>query len=337
MIVHPSLEEKVDFLGRAETYPGESGPIEIIETHMSWVFLTSRHAFKMKKPVRYEYLDFSTLEARRFDCSEEVRLNRRLAGETYLGVVPVVATSGGELGLEQEGEVVEWLVKMNRLPADRMLDHLIRAGTITRQELTRVGDLLSGFYGGLMPLPLDPAQHLFRLRKRLDQDLEELLQESYRLDRGRVEKVGSRLKQFLDAHREELEERVRSGKVVEGHGDLRPEHICLLDRPLIIDCLEFEPEFRVLDPVDELSFLALECEALGAPEMGAVPLQVYQEICWDRFSPRLVSFYKARRALLRAKLAIWHTRDPEYREQEQWHERAESYLELAECHGRELR
>ena len=130
-----TLREKVAHLSRPESYPEETAAVEVVQTHMSCVFLTDRHAWKLKKPVRHDFLDFSTLEARRADCEEELRLNRRLARDVYLEIVPLTFTSDGALRLGGDGEVMEWLVKMRRLPAQLMLDHAIRHGNVARHDV----------------------------------------------------------------------------------------------------------------------------------------------------------------------------------------------------------
>jgi aminoglycoside phosphotransferase family enzyme len=127
--------------------------------------------------------------------------------------------------------------------------------------------------------------------------------------------------------------RVRARRIIEAHGDLRPEHICLTDPPVIIDCLEFNRNLRLLDPVDELSFLGLECERLGAPLVGATMLDLYREATGDAPAEELIAFYKSYRACLRAKIAAWHLRDSEIREPEKWPALARTYLELANAHA----
>jgi aminoglycoside phosphotransferase family enzyme len=122
------ISTKVAFLRQSASYPGHPSGVDVIQTHMSWVFLTDRLVYKLKKPVRFEFLDFSTLERRHHDCQEEVRLNRRLAQGVYLGVTPLTVDAAGRLHLNGEGEAADWLVKMQRLPRERMLDHAIATG-----------------------------------------------------------------------------------------------------------------------------------------------------------------------------------------------------------------
>jgi len=133
------LEAKVRALRDPATYPEAPRAIEVRETHMSWVFLTERHVYKLKKPVRYDFLDFSTFEKRRADCEAEVRLNRRFAPDVYLGIVALTADAHGALRLNGEGEAIEWLVKMRRLPDEHMLDQRIRAGRLDNAEIVDPG------------------------------------------------------------------------------------------------------------------------------------------------------------------------------------------------------
>ena len=123
-----NLDARVAFLRQPSAYPEQCFRVEAIETHMSWVFLTEQHAWKLKKPVRYDYLDFSTMAARRYYCEEEVRLNRRLAANTYLGVMPLGIDAAGNLNIGH-GTPIDWLVKMRRLPMQHMLDYAIRHGS----------------------------------------------------------------------------------------------------------------------------------------------------------------------------------------------------------------
>jgi aminoglycoside phosphotransferase family enzyme len=136
----------VAFLTRPESYPTAPQRVEVIETHMSWVFLTESHAYKLKKPVRYDYLDFSTPAARYWDCTEEVRLNRRFAPNVYHGVVPLTVDPQGILQLAGRGATIDWLVHMRRLPAERMLDYAIAHGTVREAEVRQIGALLTRVY-----------------------------------------------------------------------------------------------------------------------------------------------------------------------------------------------
>ena len=327
------LEAKVGFLGRPDAYPDATARVEAVETHMSWVFLTDTHAYKMKKPVRYAYLDFSTIEARRLDCEQEVRLNRRLATDVYLGVMPLVLDSEGRLHLGGAGEVVDWLVRMVRLPADRMLDHLLRSGAVEQVEINRLAKRLARFYATASAEVITPAAYRQSLAERIGDNLRELASPEFGLDPDLPTMLAHLQLSFLQDHADLFDARVRQGRIVEGHGDLRPEHVCLLPEPVVIDCLEFNREFRILDPADELGYLALECERLHAPQVGRWLLEAYREASGDAPPDGLIHFYQSCRAVLRAKLALWHLRDDGRHPPGKWVATARDYLELAQRHA----
>lgn len=328
-----TLDAKLGFLGRPEAYPEAPSRVEAVETHMSWVFLTDTHAYKLKKPVRYAYLDFSTAEARRLDCELEVRLNRRLAADVYLGVVPLVRDAAGRLSLGGAGETVDWLVQMRRLPADRMLDRLLRCGEVEQREITRLARRLARFYAASAAEPVAPEAYRQSLAARIGDNLRELGSLEFGLPRGVLDRLALLQQGFLQRHAEWFDRRVRQGRIVEGHGDLRPEHVCLLAEPVVIDCLEFNREFRILDPADELGYLALECERLHAPQVGRWLLDAYSEASGDVSPDALIHFYQSCRAVLRAKLAIWHLRDDGRHPPGKWVATATEYIELAQRHA----
>jgi aminoglycoside phosphotransferase family enzyme len=326
--------QKVQFLRQPTSYSdssvADSWSVDVIETHMSWVFLTQQHAYKLKKPVRHRFLNFSTLAARYQDCQAELRLNRRLAPQIYLTILPLTVTSQGMLQLDGNGTVVDWLVKMRRLPANAMLDAAIQRHTVEETELTQVVQQLVNFYQGLPPVTLSAAAYRSRLQADLQATLEELTTYANGLPGDRIYSLINQLLTFLHSEAAMFDCRVRKGKVIEGHGDLRPEHICLRPDIAIIDCLEFNQSLRVLDCLDELAFLALECERLGAPWVGEKIFEVYCRTAQDSPPDGLIRFYKAYRACLRAKLAIWHMKEPGRLEAADWFARARTYLHLAE-------
>jgi aminoglycoside phosphotransferase family enzyme len=305
--------------------------VEAIETHMSWVFLTDRHAYKLKKPVRLQLLDFSTLQDRRRSSEAEVHWNRRLAPGVYLGVVPLGLDERGGLVLGREDPVVEWLVHMLRLPADRMLDRAIAAGNVEASDIRRVAETLSDFYRRAPRVDISEGDY----RDRFVRDIEEIgraLDEISPIPSERTRAVSEDLLRFTRSEAGLLGSRAREGRIVEAHGDLRPEHVCLLAPPAIIDCLEFSASLRALDPADELSFLSVECDLAGGPSFIE---PILFEACDERPAPALVRFYKAFRAFVRAKIAVWHVRDPEVRYPEKWFAKAGRYVEAAERLARE--
>jgi len=325
----PSLAEKVAVLSRTESYPGQVGRVEILETHMSWIFLTDRHAYKLKKPVRLAFLDFSTLRARERDCHEEIRLNRRLAPDTYLGVVPLTMDEDGIPRLGGEGRVIDWLVKMRRLPSDLMLDRVITAGKADAAVVAKVACLLSSFYLGLLPATLSPSDYIERFEREIEEHRRELTLPDYEMPAATVSTVILAQEEFLRTSASLLGQRVRDKRIVEGHGDLRPEHVFVGDPPEVIDCLEFNKAFRIVDPAEELAFLWMECALLGAPDVGEGIWLAYVDRTGDTAPAALPYFYQSHRACLRTKLSLWHLRDHDVREPTKWRSRAKSYLSLA--------
>jgi len=325
----PSLADKVAFLLRPESYPEPTTGVDAIETHMSWVFLTDDHAYKLKKPVRFKLLNLATLEDRKRNCEAEVAWNRRLAPEVYLGVVPL-GIDDGRLVLETGAGVADWLVKMRRLPAGKMLDRVIAAGSLEPKDVRRVAETLAAFYRRANRADLSEE----RYRLRFVRDIEEIRHEIEGLSpiaRDRIDAISTELQSFVRLRVDLLNARVREGRIVEAHGDLRPEHVCLLPQPVFIDCLEFDPALRLLDPADELSFLSVECELAGGPPfIEEILFETYGERTSDRPPRPLVSFYKTFRAFLRAKISIWHLKDREVKNPDKWISRTKDYVEAAE-------
>jgi aminoglycoside phosphotransferase family enzyme len=324
------ISTKVAFLRQPVSYPGHPAEVNVIQTHMSWVFLTDRLVYKLKKPVRFEFLDFSTLERRQHDCLEEVRLNRRLARGVYLSVVPLTVDASGRLHLDGEGEPVDWLVKMQRLPRECMLDQVIAARRVEDAKVRTFSQILAGFYCHADPVSMTPHEYRQRFEQNINDYTIALSEPRYGLPHRQITMIKQALQQFLSDKPELFDARVKGHRIVEAHGDLRPEHICLIDPPVIIDCLEFNRALRILDPADELAFLALECEYAGAPYLGEVAFETYRQLTDDDPAHALVRFYKTLRALLRAKLSIRHLDDHDASEHHKWVQRASDYLQLAE-------
>lgn len=304
--------------------------MESLETHMACVFLTDRFAYKLKKPIRQPFLDYRTLEARRRTCEAEVRLNRRLAPDVYLGTVALTLEPSGELALAGRGDVVDWLVKMRRLPRECMLDRLIERNAVEADQVRRLGGRLGRFYLVATPVSVAPPEYREGLRRRIRECRSVLAAPDYGLSAARVERIAGELLAFVEASADLLDRRVEEGRIVDGHGDLRAEHVCFDPEPVIIDCIEFRRDFRILDPLDDLASLAVDCERLGADWIGDGVFAASAEVTGDRPTRELRDFYRGLRAVLRGKLAAWHTRDAEAGDRPHWLELADRYLRLAE-------
>lgn len=330
----PDFAARLKFLQSPEAY-GESGARPAcIETHMSWVFLVGERVYKLKKPVRFPFLDFTTLKAREFFCREEVRLNRRLAPGVYLGLVALQWIEGAlalvpeaRLPLPAKGETLDWLVCMQRLPEGRMLHQLIAQGRVVPAELDALVAVLGAFYRATPAVALSPGDYLARFHYGQAANREVLLRPQFGLPDAA--QAMDRLDTALIQHAGLLGDRAAAGRVLDGHGDLRPEHVCLLVPPVVIDCLEFNAQLRQTDPFDELAYLSLECDLAGAPWIGPRLVSGCAAALGDAPAPDLLQLYTAYRALVRARLCMAHLLDTLPRTPAKWPPLASRYIARA--------
>lgn len=326
------LAAKVAFLRRPASYPEHPSAIEWVETHFAFVFLGDRLVYKLKKPVKYGQVDYTTRSARRAACELELALNRRLAPRVYLGVVPLTRDDAGRLALDGAGETVDWLVKMRRLPRERTLERLASNVAPESAALRALLAKLIAFYRRAAVPPWSAADYLARLERTTSAELDALADAALGLDGARLEALRTALHRCLASHATAFSDRMRDRRVVDAHGDLRPEHVFLIDgEPEIIDCLEFSQELRWLDAAEEIAFLSLECERIGAAGTGRRILELYREMASDPIAREVLAFYRARRALSRAVLAAWRSLEERDGRRIGWQERVEWYLRAAEA------
>lgn len=326
----PALHRRVvDFLSRPAHYPQPPHSIEIIETHMSLVFVAGERVYKMKKPIRLRFIDLTTLDDRRRSCEREVRLNQRLAPGVYLGTVPVTAALDGALAFAGAGEPVEWLIVMKYLDRRQLLDQLIGRQAARPEQIDALAALLGGFYDETPRVAVSAGEWLARWQQDIDRFEAVLLRPQFGLPSDLVSVVVKAQRQFLATSGALLAERVDEGRIRDGHGDLRPEHVYFGPSILIIDRPEFDDRMRWVDPFTEIALLGIECTRLGAAWIGprleaglAVRLR-------DHPSASLVRFYRCNQACVRALLSIEHLHDPVPRTPERWPRRAREYLDIA--------
>ncbi|MDU8945795.1 hypothetical protein [Ovoidimarina sediminis] len=327
-----STGDKVSCLSNPAAYPHSPERVDVVETHMSWVFLAGEIVYKLKKPVYYDFLDFSTLKTRHEAVLSEIRLNRRLAEDVYLGFKALRQTGNGELTLEDHGEIVDWLVVMRRLPDDQSLEAAILNDALTPGDVSKFEALLCDFYASLPPETVRPDDYVGRFDLEIGRIVEVLTDPQLQFGCANLEQVLSDFAVNFEQAKMYLAQRAKRGHIVEGHGDLRPQHIFLTDPPVIIDCLEFNRDLRLVDPFDEVAFLGMECALLGESRVFPSLVDGLASALGEVPSPALLAFYWRYRALLRARLSLLHIVHQPNRTPGKWRPLAQSYVALAAEH-----
>lgn len=313
-------------------YPHPTGQITLIETHISWVLLTGNWAYKIKKPVALDFLDFSTLSLRHRYCKEELRLNHRFAPDLYEAVVPITSTEAGPR-IGGAGPRLEYAVKMRQFDQSALLTRQLEAGTLSAADWFALGSELARVHqtlpAVLLGAPLDAAwqpmaDNFAAIRERLAQatDLRALATLEH-WSRAELERLGPR-----------LVERNRSGWVRECHGDLHLENIAWIDgrfRPF--DCIEFAPELRQIDVQSELAFLTMDLEDHGDTTAGHRVANGYLEASGDYSGAELRAFFSAYRALVRSKVALMRAEQQSDEHAAATRARAVGYLHLARSYS----
>jgi len=327
-----ATEETLAFLRRAEGHPEDAedaAGVEVVETHFAWVFLGTRVVRKLRKPIRTPRFDLTTVASREAAAREEVRLNRVLAPDVYLGVERLTRRPDGGLALGGDGATVDWLVVMRRLPAARALDVVNPPGPAALEPLA---DLLAGYYAGAPRVAGPPASWAARIAGALG-ELEARLAAGGLADGAAL---AGGLETWAVRERALLETRAAAGRIVDGHGDLRPEHVYLTRPPRVLDRLDFDAELRRMDWLEDVALLAVDLERLGRPWIAVALTDALTARLDDAPPPALGRFYRAWRALLRARLCLDHRARPGRLGAAGWLRRAKAYLAIAERHAARL-
>ena len=326
------LPAMVGDLLRPDRYDPSPEKVDLVQTHASWVFLAGEFVYKVKKPVNYGFLDFSTLKKRRFYCREELRLNRRLGGDYYLRVETVVRRDG-EYFFGGPGEVVDYAVVMRRLPEEFLMRRLLAEGRLKAEDLDGLVDLLCDFYRQA-PVFTDGR---FGTRRKVEFDVEENFAQTADFVNRTIKpadyrRISEFSRDFLKQNHKLFVRRVREGAVREGHGDLHMEHVCLVPgAPLVFDCIEFNQRFRRLDIVNDLAFLAMDLEENNRFDLAASFIEGCSRQLDVLFEPKLLAFYKCYRAYVRGKVISFLSADESLDEKARRdaRERAARYFRLA--------
>jgi len=302
--VDAPVESPPSALAEPSFYPHAPGRVTVHETHISWVFLAGERAYKLKKPIRLGFLDYSTPVRRRRMCQQEVRLNRRLAPALYLGVR---AIAKGEEGLvlapEEDPRAVDYLVEMRRYDEDSTLAASLARGELRCAEMAVVGRVLARFHERAQRVRA--RVNAAELRRVVSENCRELMDlAEHRAEPERVLALERFLLAFLAAHADTLDRRAGRGLVREGHGDLRAEHVLLDGEVQIVDCVEFDKRLRDVDVADDLSFLVMDLAHRGGGRYAQALVDGYRAAGGDPGEENLLAFYASHRALVRAKVEL---------------------------------
>ncbi len=282
----------------------------VIQTHISVVFLTDDHVYKLKKPVNLGFLDFSTLERRKHFCEEEVRLNRRLAPAVYLGVVPVTHGTDGRVRFEGEGAVLEWAVKMRRLPASASFLERLQRDDLPSALLDAFAVRLADFHrrAEAGPRVADSGRYEVVARNARDNFTQSAAQVGVTVSRSLFDRLQSATEAALVRLRPLIESRAARGAPRDTHGDLHLDHVYHFpdrappDDLIAIDCIEFAARFRHADPIADAAFLAMDLAFRGRPDLADAFTESYLRASGDAEGAALFPFYIAYRAAVRAKV-----------------------------------
>jgi len=329
------LPQLVQALLDPKAYPEIPPKIELVQTQMSFVFLTDNFVYKVKKPVNLGYLDYTTLEKRKFYCQREIELNRRLCPDAYLGVVSITQDKGN-IVIGGQGEAIEYAVRMRRLPQEKMMAALLERDQVSTEMIAGVAERLAEFhrraetsvsisqFGGLDTITRNTEENFTQTEKYIGQTIS---QQKY-------QQIKDYTDSFIAQNASLFQKRVKEGRIRDCHGDLHAAHICFSDGICIYDCIEFNDRFRYSDVASEVAFLAMDLDHYGRADLSRSFVKTYVARSRDSELLRLLNFYKCYRAYVRGKVACFQLDDPYIKEKEPVRKTARSYFDLAHAYLR---
>lgn len=330
-------KELIQELLRPDIYPEPTKNVELLQTHISFIFLGDGYVYKVKKPVDFGFLDFTTLEKREYYCNQEVKLNQRLSPDTYLKVVSV--TDEGEcLAIDGKGPVVEYAVKMKRIPLDKLMLTLLKKRKLTEEMIGSVAGKLAKFHETAEnSTEIDRFGTVEVIKKNTDENFEQT--EKYigkSIGQEQYESIKGYTDSFYERNEGLFEKRIADKRIRDCHGDLHMEHICLTDPIIIFDCIEFNERFRYSDVIADTAFLAMDLDYHGREDLSDLLIESYIERSGDKEADRLLDFYKTYRAYVRGKVISFRLDDPDISQEdkEKASRSAAKYFDLAERYAK---
>lgn len=324
----------LESLRNPSSYPVSTQTVALIQTHISWLFLTDTHVFKIKKPVNFGFLDFSTLEQRHFYCNEELRLNRRLCPDIYEQVIELREKDTGA-SFVGDGKIIEYAVMMKRLPADRMLERLVDDNLVSAKEMQIIANVISKFHSDAETSPhISQFGSLSVIQTNWQENFEQTLQfRDSTLPESTCETIRTYIDTFISSQHDLFTDRIDNGYIRECNGDIHLGNICLSNNTAyIFDCIEFNERFRYSDTASDVAFLLMDLDYHRRPDLSDAVLSTYIETSGDKGLTKLVTFYKVYRAFVRGKVESLQLLDSgiAQHERDNAEKRAKRYFRLAQ-------
>jgi uncharacterized protein len=331
-------KQVVDALLTSQAYSENPGKIELIQTHISFVFVTDNFVYKMKKAVNFGFLDFSTLVKRRFFCNKELELNKRLCPDVYLEVVPI--NKSKIIKIQGNGETVEYALKMKRLPQEKIMTLLLKEDRVDYQTIDKLAKIISTFhakaetnveideYGSVKIIRTNWDENFAQTRKYINQTVSS----------QQFQIIQSKINIFMETQQRLFEKRIQNDKIRDCHGDMHSGNIFLTDPVCIFDAIEFNDRFRYSDVASDVAFLAMDLEFQLKPRLSNFFVKQYIGYSQDGSLLSVLPFYKCYRAYVRGKVISFKLDDPNVSDQEKAvsAKEAQAYFKLAADYSKEL-
>ncbi len=295
------------------SFPDTCNHVELKETHISWIILTDNHAFKIKRPVKFSFADFSTLEKRKYFCNREIELNRRLAPNMYQGVFPVYENQLS--ANNDDNQIKDYAVKMERMDSSKEMDHMLREDQVTAEDISKIASIVARFHNDASILrktfDVTHFQELYADILSVSSFVEKTMGPKWK---KLIDENVEASDKFLNRNRDFLNQRVISGFVRDCHGDLNAKNIFLYKEPVIFDCIEFNDEHRHIDVLNDIAFFCVDLDFFGRSDFSDLFYHKYVDAYGTLNNGKghqLFYYYKNYRANVRAKVTLLHARNSE--------------------------
>jgi aminoglycoside phosphotransferase family enzyme len=333
-------KQVVEALMKPEAYDEEPGQIELTQTHISFVFLTRNFVYKVKKAVDLGFLDFTTLEKRRFFCEKELELNKRLCGDMYLEVVPINRSRSNIIKIKGEGETVEYAVKMKRMPEEKMMSRLLEEKKVDSKLIDKIAKIIAEFhskaetnrriskFGSLVIIETNWKENFEQTREFVGKTI----------SATNFKFIGERIDDFMKDTVSFFEKRMAEGRIRDCHGDIHSGNIFVTDGIYIFDAIEFNERFRYSDVACDVAFLAMDLDFKERSDLSNFFVERYVKYSGDQELMKLLPFYKCYRAYVRGKVISFKLKDPSVGSEEKKAamKEAKAYFKLAYTYAKIL-